>query len=268
MFATFIFLSLSRVVYETFAVIAGSVVHDANSSVITNVVYFDPTIVQYSSNHIPYMVIALLFLLLLVLCPALLLCLYPTRLYEKLSQCVSARKRIVIKTFAETFQGCFKDGLGGNKDYRMIPGMIFLCTALVALAVSFTSGVSGYSSFSIALTVSCLCTVIAIVLSYLRPCKSLLMNISLSFHFAVIGFVAMMINLWEQDFLIGTETLATAFTVVTAFPHILMFMWAGYNISGHIQAKCHCYLKRSALTRLVNCRKHDYEEMDNSLPEE
>ena len=45
----------------------------------------------------------------------------------------------MVKIFAETFQGCFNDGLGGTKDYRMIPGMIFLCAALVALAVSITS---------------------------------------------------------------------------------------------------------------------------------
>ena len=134
----------------------------------------------------------------------------------------------------------------------MIPGIIFLCVALTALTMSFTVVESNHSSFNTVVIVGCLSIVISVVLSYLRSCKSLLMNISLSFHFTVIGFVAMMINLWEQDFLVDTETLAIAFTVVTAFPHILMFMWAGYNISGHIQTKGHCYLKRSVLTRYGN----------------
>ena len=114
-----------------------------------------------------------------------------------------------------------------------------------------------------------MCTVISVVLAYLRPCKSLLMNISLSFHFTVIGFAIVTLT-WAQNFLISTETIAIALAVITAFPHILMFMWAGYNISNHIHAKYHCDLKRSVLMRLSlkSCCKHDYEEMCNSLPEE
>ena len=270
-FATFISLSLAGVVYGTYSIITGSIVYDVNGSVITNVLYFDPTIVQYSSDHIPYMVIALLFLLLLVLCPALLLCLYPTRLYEKLSQCVSARKRIVVKTFAETFQGCFKDGLGGTVDYRMIPGIMFLSGGIAALAVSFTDASSSRSPFSTAVIVGCVCTVISVVLSYLRPCKSLLMNVSLSFHFTLIGIAGIMVALWDHDSFISTETLAVAFAVLMAIPHILMVIWVAYNISSHICTKCQCYQKWSVLKYLsrIHCSQHELryllpKERDNS----
>ena len=270
-FATFIFLSLSRVLFESYAIIAGSVVYDANSSVITNVVYLDPTIVQYSSGHIPYMVIALFFLFLLVLCPALLLCLYPTRLYEKLSQCVSARKRIVVKTFAETFHGCFKDGLGDTVDYRMIPGIIFLSGVTAILAMSFTNASSSQPRSSSVIIVGCLCTVISVVLSYLRPCKSLRMNVSLSFHLTLIGIAGIMIALWEQDSFISTETLAVAFAVLMAIPHILMVIWVAYNILSHMRTKYQCYPERRVLKCLarLHCRQHELhcllpKERDNS----
>ena len=269
-FATFIFLSLTGVIYETYAIITGSSVYDVNGSVITNVVYFDPTIVQYSSDHIPYMVIALLFLFLLVLCPGLLLCLYPTRLYEKLSQCVSARKRIVVKTFAETFQGCFNDGLGGTVDYRKIPGAFLLCAALTALVISFSDVSSSRSPFSTAVIVGCVCTIISVVLSYLRPCKSLRMNVSLSFHFTLMGFAGIIITLWEQDTFISTETLAIGFAVLTAMPHVVMFTLLVYSMSRHMCTKCHCDQKGKTLKALavMYCKKQNYDEIVHSLTEE
>ena len=95
-----------------------------------SVLYSDPTVVVYSSEHIPYLVVALIMCFLLAICPALLLCLYPTRLYERLSICCSPRKRIAIKTFAEALHSCFKNGLNGTRDYRAVAGFLIIASLL------------------------------------------------------------------------------------------------------------------------------------------
>ena len=76
----------------------------------------------------------------------------------------------------------------------------------------------------------------------------------------------MMINVWRQEFFISTETIATVLAVLTSFPHILMFIWAGYSMSSYIHTICHCGLKRRVLVKfsLINCKKGDYEEVDNT----
>lgn len=109
----------------------------------------------------------------LSICPALLLCLYPTRAYEKVSKYCSARKQLAVKTFAEAFHSCFKNGLNG---------------------ISFS-------------------------LSYLRLCKSLIMNVSLSFHIMLFGTLAITTGLWYEGIFFSTEALAVTFVVLIVLPH-------------------------------------------------
>ena len=258
-FATFMFLSFSWVTYETYAVLAGSSVYDINGSVIKTVLYFDPNIVQYSSAHIPYLVTAVTLLFFLVLCPALALCLYPTRIYEKISQCFSPRKRIVFTIFAETLQGSFKDGLCGTRDFRMVPGTILLTGSLSALVLSCLTGSSNNPHGNGALSIGFMLIIISVSLSYLRPCKSLAMNISLSFHFLMTGVLALLMALWVQDFLISTETLAILLAVLPTIPHIVMLLWATYNATKYIHTNHQNCLQRALavinLVSLTLCKK-------------
>ena len=129
-FATFILLSSFTVAYDTLSVIASVNIHHVNGAVSKKVLYYDPTVVAYSSEHIPYLVVAVVVCFLQAVCPALLLCLYPTRLYERLSRCCSPRKRIAIKTFAEALHSCFKNGLNGIRDYKAVSGFLIMAPLL------------------------------------------------------------------------------------------------------------------------------------------
>ena len=129
-FATFIMLSSYTVTYDTLSIITSINIHHVNGAVSKKVLYYDPTVVAYSSEHIPYLVVAVVVCFLLAVSPALLLCLYPTRLYERPSRCCSPRKRIAIKTFAEALHSCFKNGLNGTRDYRAVSGFLILAPLL------------------------------------------------------------------------------------------------------------------------------------------
>ena len=136
-FATLIMLSSYSVIYDLVTVTAASDISYVNGVVSKTVLYYDPTVVAYSSEHIPYLVVAVVVSFLLAVFPGLLLCLYPTRLYERLSRC-SPRKRIAIKTFVEALHSCFKNGLNGTRDYRVVSGFLIIAPLLyfaVELAV-------------------------------------------------------------------------------------------------------------------------------------
>ena len=138
-FATFIMLSSYTIAYDTLTITATVDIYHVSGVVSQPVLYFDTTVVAYSSEHIPYLVVAVVVCFLMAICPALLLCLYPTRLYEKFSRFWSPRKRIAIKAFTEAIHSCFKNGLNGSRDYRAVAGFLKLAPLLytaVQLAVT------------------------------------------------------------------------------------------------------------------------------------
>ena len=82
--------------------------------------------------------------------------------------------------------------------------------------------------------------VLAFSVSYLRPCKTLAMNMSLSFHLITIGLCAAVLALWMQDFILDAYSLETFLTVLLTFPHAVMLVWLIYQIihRGNFIGKC------------------------------
>ena len=267
-FATFIMLSSYTVTYDTLSIIISINIHHVNGAVYKKVLYYDPTVVAYSSEHIPYVVVAMVVCFLLAVCPALLLCLYPTRLYERLSRFCSPRKRIAIKTFAEALHSCFKNGLNGNRDYRAVSGFLILVPLLcyaVRLAVTHM-GMMPYYILIIIFVVLFL-FVSALIVCF-RPCKLLIMNLSLSYHLMLCGILSLDVVLWIEDISFSTKTLATVLVVLPAVSHILILMWAGYRIAvcvSHHISDIGRVLAMSKKAVLHLCRRHDYEELHDSL---
>ena len=128
--------------------------------------YIDPSVVYFSHEHILYLIIALVPCVFLVFIPALLLLVYPTRIYRSFSRLISTRKQLAITTFAEALHSCFKDGLDGTRDYRSLAGLIILglpigslITYITWLAAARTTGytrncTTGFLCFAFSLVVA------------------------------------------------------------------------------------------------------------------
>ena len=268
-FATFIMLSSYTVTYDTLSIITSVNIHHVNGAVSKKVLYYDPTVVAYSSEHIPYLVVAVVVCFLLAVCPALLLCLYPTRLYERLSKCCSPRKRIAIKTFTEALHSCFKNGLNRTRDYRAVSGFIIIVPLLffvyIAVRVADRNAMPHYIAI---IVVGVLFLLVSVLIAYFRPCKSLIMNLSFGYHLMLCGILDICIGLWIEDFSFSTETLATLFVVLPVISHLLILMWAGYKITVCVSRHINILgtaLAKSRPAALHLCRRHDYEELRDSL---
>ena len=242
-FATFVFLSAITTV-TTFAFLV--VTTDAYSSVthnFTKVLYLDTTVPYpvHEKSLIVIIFFAAVPCVFLVLIPALLLLVYPTRIYRSLSRLISTRKQLAITTFAEALHSCFKDGLNGTRDYRSVAGLIIVASPTFSLVGLVTWKllsifVAGYTKRHC--ITGHLLFVLSLVVSYVRPCKSTLANISLSYHCFMMG-VFQLFGLcgWEDD-TYETERLELTLVIIPLLSHILVLCWALYTFCRWLKIHC------------------------------
>ena len=141
--------------------------------------YIDPTVHYSDHKCIILLILSAFFFLFIVLPPIIILLAYPTRLFRRLQNRLSSRVNLTIKAFVSTFQGCYKDGLNGTRDYRAMSGGI-LALFVVLIMVDF-----GCSMFveihdrqpimSHQVTISMLIA-FAVMMELLRPYKSEIAN--------------------------------------------------------------------------------------------
>ena len=111
----------------------------------------------------PYFVPVLILLTGFTLFPILLLCLYPIRI-------ICCKDLRLLQSFVDAFQGHYKDGTNGTRDYRAMASSQFLIRVL--LAYNYLSLNTGMQISSIPLTCMSIC-----YLSF-RPYKKKYMNIT------------------------------------------------------------------------------------------
>ena len=274
-FATFTFLSSTTLVLNVLALTVSSTllirsIYPNVTKTDTQVLYIDPSVVLDSHEHIIYLMIAMVPCIFLVIIPALLLCVYPTRIYRRTSQLISTRKQLAITVFAEALHNCFKDGLNSTRDYRALAGLIILglpvgslLSHIAWITVSPATGLSryrilGYMSFAVSL-----------VVSYVRPCKSTLANLSLSYHAFMFGVFEFGIDSWN-DLSIETEALELTFSIIPFLSHMFVLSWIIYIIYRQIRVIIGLYRFR---TTILNVFRHcfifksltDYQELPDSV---
>ena len=267
-FASFIFLSNTSVMLTTFEVVNFVTVWNSTKYFQKRVLYTDPT-VEWNTS-VPYVLIAAAIFIFISLIPSLLLCIYPTRLYRYLSRFLSARKRLAITAFAEALHSCFKDGLNGTRDYRAMAGATFFGLMIFGAIEYFSVSILFRGASDIVETV--LWMILVCIVSYVKPCKSTVANISLSFHMTMFGILICLTYFWEYHLSVETYTLELMFIVTHLSPHILVAVWAGYTLIKHTLTRfgyqfhgpgCKVALSDMANgVRLCLCRRHrGYQEM-------
>ena len=228
--ASFIFLSNISVLSATYQVGGSISIYNSIGVFQRKVVYTDPTTDWPSHKSTTYVLKTAVPFISVSLIPSVLLCIYPTRVYRYLSRFLSARKRLAITAFAEALHSCFKDGLNGTRDYRSLAGAsVFLILGIVVVE----SIINLLFNFSAFITGGVMWLILVCVVSYVKPCKSALANISLVFHTTLLGALTYAIHLWQYDLSVGTNTLEPTITAILLAPHILVAAWVGYTLTKH-----------------------------------
>ena len=163
-FATFIILAINKVGYTSFVILQPVYLHDLHGRGHGVHAYFDPTIRYFGWDHLPYALTALVLTFLLILIPLLLLFLYPLRSFQTFLnnrqwQCTT------LHIFADSFQGCYKDGTNGTRDYRWFAGLHLLLRFIIILFYNVSNYYQSSSLFMV-ITISFYMVTLAILQPY------------------------------------------------------------------------------------------------------
>ena len=103
--------------------------YDAKGQLVDLVLYLNESVSVLSFQHLPYMVLAMITLIVFVFAPAALLMLYQWKPLEEFFQCHEVLRRNVVP-FIESFQAGFKDGKNGRPDLRLFAGVYLIIRSI------------------------------------------------------------------------------------------------------------------------------------------
>ena len=205
-------------------------------------VYIDTTVPYFSTKHIILIIFSLLVAIIFYFPPLLLLIVYPSSLYRKISDRIKAKWRIAIKTYVETFQSCYKDGLNGTRDYRPISGYSlalfgFLPVLMQAVIIEifpqgFTSG-----NFMPQYITIIFFTVMTVLCSLLQPYKQRIANASAVAVPAIITAVfALTTGLNNRS---GSDIVRVMILILVFAPHCALGYYVVRKMKTYITNTCH-----------------------------
>lgn len=169
-FATFLLLSYVKFLNVSFDILTPVHVYNVTRKSMGLFVYYNGTLPFFSPAHLPYAILAIVVLLIFNIFPIVLLCVYPCRWFQRsLARCNLRSHALHI--FMDAFQGCYKNGTGGTRDYRWFSTVYLFVrlTVLIVGTITFTD-----ISLCIGATMS---LIVALMVSILQPYKSRAYNI-------------------------------------------------------------------------------------------
>ena len=128
-FVAFLLLSYSEILLISFTLLKSTnypLFNDSGVTVSPMAVYYDASVKYFGSEHLPFALLAILVLAIFIVLPVLILLLYPTRVFQRCLGCCNTRWQLALRTFADAFQGCYKDGTAGTPDWRCFSGLYLL----------------------------------------------------------------------------------------------------------------------------------------------
>ena len=159
-FATFLFLSNMKFFSISFDILTPVRVFQFYTPYHVNVtwrLYYDPTIVYFSTEHCIYATLALTSLSLLVIFPILILLLYSSSFFQKCLTILPHRWQITLHTFVDSFQGSYKNGTEpGSRDCRWYAPVFYICRLLLMIfyAISLDATYFPYGAMFLTLIAS------------------------------------------------------------------------------------------------------------------
>ena len=140
-FASFIYLSCSRLLLASLYILMPCTMYTYNpqSDLLTKryFVMNSPTVEYFGSQHLPFALLAIVLSTMFFTLPMFLLFLYPFSWFQNILNKLGCNY-IVLHTFMDVFQGGYKDGINGKRDYRYFSGFVLLFPLLIYLTFILT----------------------------------------------------------------------------------------------------------------------------------
>ena len=183
-FSSLFLLSYAKLLFVIVAPFFVSIATNAKGEEVGLVVYMDPTLPFQSKKHIYLITFSLFIGIFLFLPPLILLIIYPKSFFQKISRHLKPRWNIAIKIYVDTFQGCYKDGTNGTRDYRAVSGYLLGMWVLLLIVQGVATLVALHLSKTITIGIVDLhistffLSILTIVCVMTQPYKHKIANIS------------------------------------------------------------------------------------------
>ena len=170
-FASFILMSYVKFAAICFDLSLDTKLRTPEGNEIKTVLYYQGTIEFFGREHLPFVLVSLMILIMFVLLPPLILILYPLKCCQRYMGSYHRRFR-ALHIFVESFQGCYKDGTNGTRDCRYF-SVVYM---FVRVAILFVYALT-LSSYYFAMG-SMLFILTAIAVFVIRPYKKDIYNVA------------------------------------------------------------------------------------------
>ena len=128
-FATLLILSYSRIMFASFSLLHPLTMYAATGKPAEKyAVFYSGNLNYFSMYHIPFAMLAITALVVFNVLPAVFLILYPCKCCQRILGKLG-RRSLPLHTFADTFQGCYKRGTNGERDYRYFAALYMVLRA-------------------------------------------------------------------------------------------------------------------------------------------
>ena len=127
-FATFLLLSYSSVLVIGFHSMFNVKIYTSSPPAFYKL-YYDPN--EPISRKLPHFIPVIILLAILTISPILILILYPIKRIRKIFFLLCCKDIRCLKSFVDAFQGHYKDGTNGTRDYRAMASLQFIIRAVL-----------------------------------------------------------------------------------------------------------------------------------------
>ena len=242
--ATFMLLTYNKMLSVSFDLLAFTQPFNLNGTVTGSFLYYDATIVYFGQKHLPFAIMAILFLLIFIIMPFLLLLFYPMKWFQIcLNRCKLSH--IALHTFVESFTGYYKDGTDpGTRDCRYFASLFLLLRIIFYAALGWTENISFVIIFCSA------CTFFIILFAMCKPYKaqysihnSTTVVMFLAGYALVMCLLGLFISALITDQVIILVTFASVFGIIPInylTGLVAKWIWTHNPVKKH----CHKYIKR------------------------
>ena len=227
-FATLFLLSFMKFVGIVNTILLVEYVLNVNNQMLAKALFVDPTVPLFSRMYLSLVILSAVILVFFILPPVLVLLLFPTTCFMKVSTYLKTRWVLGLKIFTDTFYGSYKDGTNGTRDFRQVSGIIFLIwviqEAVLYAILALTSNITVFTwiIYPVPLTVF---TASSMTCAVFQPYKHRAANISgtiIPIIFIITGGMLIILNYYK----FSTEMALLCIAVVT-LPHCVFY---GYGI--------------------------------------
>ena len=232
MFATFFLLSYAKLLFTSFTILSYGITFNLNNGTLTSTIHVesDPGVTFFSTEHLPFVIIAITIFLIAIMPLTLLLAFYPFRIIRSSLIrifCCTHHSIVSLNIFVEKYYSCYRDGLDGGRDLRSLASLYFFLRLVINFI--FIDQIPLSASYTLAAILYGGCS---ILIAILQPYKKSYMNTIDSLILANMALITILLDKYsgqDNSNVFGTIYLVIG-SILTTLPMLGMIGFVTYKI--------------------------------------